>query len=401
MLPPPAADEGSGFTFAGDPLPPGGATIGGRIGDGEADVVGDLVVPLWYGEDTGLLFLNPRASATDSDHEEVNIGLGWRSLITLKDFEAIVGANAYYDSRWTKNDLRWDQFGFGLEFLSEWVDARFNYYLPEDDKKLFDRTETSSTSSSSSSSSSSKIVDSGPIVASGNSITQSITTETTTKVTTRTTTTRFVFERFEAALEGWDAEIGVLLPYVDEFVEARLFLGYQDFDNPFGDDFEGVKARAEIRALPGVFLDAEWFENEELNGTDYYVGARVRVPFDLVNLANGRNPFEGSGEAFQRQQDRDLADRMTEQVIRDVKVQTTISEQILNEQETTSTTTSSTRSSKKETTSSNTILGNAIVVDSDNVSGTEDGTFENPFNTFEEGETELEGGTGQKHRGPR
>src|SRR5690606_7324232 len=109
---------------------------------------------------------------------------------------------------------------------------------------------------------------------------------------------RRTFDRYEAALEGWNAEVGFLVPGLDRYPEVRVFGGYYRYDNPFGSDFEGFRARLEARLLPGVIADLEYWDDAALMGGHWTAGARVSVPFDFGNLVSGRNPFEGAGEMF-------------------------------------------------------------------------------------------------------
>lgn len=369
----------------------GELTVGAHIGDGEFEAFGDALIPLWYTRVGGILFLNPRGSATDGDQEELNIGIGYRQL--LEDHDIILGANVYYDSRWSEYDNQWNQLGVGVEFLSRWVDARANYYLPEDDKEKI-KDWTVATTNTSSSSSTSTETDFGPVYPVGNELRQDITINTRKRTTIYRTITSYFYEQYESALEGFDAEIGVLLPGIEDIAETRLFIGYQSFDNPFGDRLEGVKGRVEVRTAPNLTLDAEFFENKDLNGTDYYIGARLHVPLDLQNLANGRNPFEGSKEEFEaRHESGNFAARMTEMVMRDVKVRTQVSDAIEIESKRTSTTTTS--SSTKTVDSddrTDTILSDIQFVNSDNAGDpNENGTIDNPWDVVQEGVTNAFG----------
>jgi hypothetical protein len=153
------------------------------------------------------------------------------------------------------------------------------------------------------------------------------TTTTTIKTTTtNTTTTNMFFEQFEGTLEGWDAEIGVKLPLAEQMPEVRLFYGYYDFDKRYGGEIPGPKARLEVRAGPYLTLDAEVFEDEELNDTKYFVGVRFHMPFDLGKLFKGQNPFGYDKKRIQQFRSRPLVNRITEDVIRDVRIQTSESE---------------------------------------------------------------------------
>ncbi|MGD9613646.1 MAG: inverse autotransporter beta domain-containing protein, partial [Kiritimatiellia bacterium] len=112
--PPPAAVE---TEPAG--LPPAELTLGFQTRDSEMEGIGDLLLPVWNPGGTGLLFLNPRTAVVDHDEEEVNLGVGYRQL--LPKLDVILGANLYYDYRDT-GSFNYDQWGFGLELLSPWID---------------------------------------------------------------------------------------------------------------------------------------------------------------------------------------------------------------------------------------------------------------------------------------
>lgn len=281
----------------------GAITLGAHGSDTQARGMADAVIPLWYSEG-GVVFLNPRVSFNDASEEEFNIGFAWRALVA--DAQLIVGANTFYDSRWSAHNNRFEQVGAGFELLSSWIDARFNYYYPDDDKKITETFQTTETTSSS------RTV-TGPPYLSGTTILQD-----RTSITDTTTTTRW-FEDYEVALEGYDAEIGARLPFLEEHATTRIFIGYQSFDNPFGPDREGLKGRIEVRFGEGLLLDGEVYENEDLNQTDFFAGVRIRLPFSIGNLVHGKNPFEGAKAAFQPQTP-ELASRLGEMVIRDMNI---------------------------------------------------------------------------------
>ncbi|MBN1269783.1 MAG: inverse autotransporter beta domain-containing protein [Kiritimatiellae bacterium] len=367
------------------PLPE--LSLGVRGAEDIFEGFGDVLAPVWYSPKHGMIFLNPRVSAKDEGEEEANLGLGWRQIFSVKDYPFIAGANVYYDSRWTQYDNHFNQLGLGVEFLSEWVDARANYYRPDDDEELAREWTTAETAVSSSSHSSTRLVDAGPVIPVGNQFVQEVTWERRRTTVTRTTTTTYFWEQFEAALEGYDCEIGFKIPGLDEYLETRVFIGYQDFDTPFAEeDLEGAKARLEVRALPGLTLDAEWFEEERLNGTDYMVGGRVHLPFDIANIANGKNPFEGAGDRFKKTAEAKLANRLTEMVMRDVKIQTQISEAIekIEERVTSTLTSRSTKRSRKTT--DEVILDDCTFVDQDNMGDPAmNGSYEHPFDVIQNG----------------
>ena len=305
----------------------------------------------------------------------------------------ILGANLYFDTRWTEAGNRMYQGGAGVEFLSEWVDARANYYLPEDDEYLVDRFTRDEERVFSSSSKIRQVSGSRDVVASGNSIAQQL--RISEKVVTRTTkiSTHYVFEQYESALEGFDAEIGGKIPYLSELAETKLFVGYQRFDNPYGEDFDGLKGRIEIRPMNGVYIDGEYFEDDDLNGTSYILGARVRLPFDVANLAAGKNPFEGAGDAFERDAGRSFQERLGDMVIRDVRVRSVASapQEVVEARSSTSATSTKVRK-VREVEENVVLLSDVQFVDKDNAGDPQmNGTAEHPWDEVNEGVANASG----------
>jgi len=291
-----------------NPMPEGVATVGGRASGDDNDAFVDVLAPVW-GNDEGFLFLNPRGSFSDNSENEVNVGLGARKLIL--DENAIVGGNVFYDNRESSHGNRYNQLGLGLELLTTWVDGRINWYIPEDDENVIaSRDETSvSQSSSSSTTLGDPYFDDHELKQDG-----------VTTISTVTTRTTHHFDQFENAMEGVDFEIGVKLPFVDRIAETRVFGGYYFYNSNYRGNLDGCKARLEVRALPGMILDAEWFEDKELHGSDYYFGARMRLPFEIGNIFRGKNPFQGAREYLRRQPLQPLKTRMTDMVMRDIDV---------------------------------------------------------------------------------
>ncbi len=371
--PEPVADE-EGFH------PAGALTLGSRFYEDETEFFGDVLVPLWAGDST-LLFINPRTSATDHDEEEVNLGLGIRHM-TRGRRPFIVGANVYYDSRYTSNDNRFDQLGLGLEFLSKWFDARVNAYLPEDGKHLF-HSFTLEESTTRAETSSTPFAEYGEVRPAGHAFVQDVHTYERVETRRTTTTTRRVYEQYEAPLEGYDVEAGFRLPLPEDWGETRILLGYQDFDNPFGQRFDGMKARLEFRALRALTLDAEWFDHAELNGGDFVVGLRVHLPFDPALLADGKNPFRPDAPA----RTSSLDDRMADMVVRDVRVRSHVSDPTenpaLGSRSSRSSRSTTTRNESTETVD---VLGDVQFVDKDNEGDPAmNGTFEHPRDVIQDG----------------
>jgi len=236
--PPPAAVE----TAAAD-FPDAELTVGFQTRDSETEGLGDLLIPVWNPGGTGLLFVNPRTAITDADEEEGNLGVGYRQLLPKLDL--ILGVNAYYDYR-DVDYAHYDQWGVGFELLSTWLDARFNYYDPDDDRYVVaSETETTAAQSVQTRDSWGDPYGEGHEVRQDYTLTQILTTTATTKT----------YEQYEQPLGGYDWEIGLRLPIRCDALEARVFGGYYDFDRDFGDDAEGWKVRTELRVLSSFFID--------------------------------------------------------------------------------------------------------------------------------------------------
>lgn len=344
-------------------------TVGFQTRDSETEGLGDLLIPLWHPGGVGLLFVNPRTAVTDHDAQEGNLGLGYRQLLPKQ--KIILGANAYYDYRDT-GYTTYDQWGVGFEILSSWIDARVNYYDPEDTQYVVgSETQTTVSQSVRYSANWSDPYAEHHEIAQDYSLTRILTTTTTTKT----------FEQYEQALGGYDWEIGLRLPLPveSETFEARVFGGAYDFDRDFGADAKGWKARAELRVLSSLFLDAGVYENADLTGSDWYAGARLSVPLDLAKISQGRNPFATAQSRLGREP-RDFSARLTEMVMRDPQIRLETSKFLENKQlETTGT--QRDKSTEKERFI---LLGDVQFVNGD-ATAPGDGSAENPFPAIQQG----------------
>lgn len=360
--PPPAVSETEAPTF-----PPAELTVGFQARDSETEGIGDLLIPVWNPGGAGLLFLNPRTAITDHDGEEANIGVGYRQL--FPKWNVILGANAFYDYRDT-GAYNYHQWGFGLELLSQWLDARFNFYDPED--KTYVAATTTETSTRQSVRATTRWEDP---YATGHEVRQNL---LTIRQLTTTTTTR-TFELFEQPYGGHDWEIGLRLPINCNGFEARVFGGYYDFDRDYGSSARGWKTRAEIRLRSSLFLDAGLYENDKLTGSDWYLGARLTTPLDLTQLSRGRNPF-ATAKARWRGEPTDLTARLTEMVMRDPQIRLEHSKFIENPQLRTETATTTKTATRKR----HVLLPDVQFVNGDAPAGG-DGTGERPFNQIQQG----------------
>jgi hypothetical protein len=229
------------------------------------------------------------------------VGLGFRHRFDNPDL--IVGINAFYDYG-NYSGRGYDQFGTGIEVLSKWVDFRANGYFPSENRQAFGRYSNTRTSSSSTTSSTSSTTSNSVVIDGGEGNPDILETTTITNTTTNTRGTKKkvkrTYQREEAAMTGFDLELGGLIPYLDCWMETRIYAGYAYFDDPFGNDISCFNARLETRPVPAVVLDAVYKGDSRLvdGENHWYFSAQVEIPFDLGNLLQGQSPFAGITEAF-------------------------------------------------------------------------------------------------------
>ncbi|MEZ0386431.1 MAG: hypothetical protein ACAI34_05160, partial [Verrucomicrobium sp.] len=131
-----------------------------------------------------------------------------------------------------------------------------------------------------------------------------------------------LFRRYEEGMEGWDAEVAVLVPGLDKYFDLRLIGGYYSFDNqPFGPqtggtgNVEGFKAGVEVRPVPAVILTGTWYEDDRLTGSDWTAGVQLQLPFELGDIGDGKGFWSRIGDSFKPRR-RHLVERMAEPVHR-------------------------------------------------------------------------------------
>jgi hypothetical protein len=274
-------------------------TVGALFSEGATGGYVDSIRGLWAPRSKdAFLFLDSRYHIEDTGQTISSTGLAFRKLIP--DREIIIGGNLFWDAVHSGAGNDFDQLGLGAEILTHWVDARLNYYLPENTRYEIGRHTSTRSHDELGAFGSARVV----------------------------TTERLSYKEFERALEGLNAEIGFLVPGLDRFFDARIFVGYYRYENPFGGDFEGFNARLEARLLPGVIAGVEYWQDAELMGGNWTAEISVSVPFSIYNLVTGRNPFEGAGEMF-KPGPRPFASRMSDMIERSHRIQTTTSGPVL------------------------------------------------------------------------
>lgn len=257
------ADEAAPAAAAVEPgAVAGRVTAGGSFGEDREVYSLDAMFPVLRSP-SSVLLLNPRGVSVADEDQEVNVGLVARHL--LQGGAVILGINAYYDAAETEAENTFQQVGGGVEMLSRWVDARANYYHPVTDAEWMDAA-------------------------------------------------------VEEALEGFDGEVGVWLPYFSKLVPTAVYAGYYSFESDEAkEDVDGFKVRLESRLHPNVTLDADWYDDKDYAGAEYYVGVRLHMPLDCWN---GVRMHRGAGYVPP------FAARMLDPVHRDVRVRVVASERV-------------------------------------------------------------------------
>ena len=137
-----------------------------------------------------------------------------------------------------------------------------------------------------------------------------------------------MLQHIEEALPGYDAEVVVRIPWISDLVETRAAGGYYHFNSIVSGDIEGAKWRVEIQPVPAVKVNAEFYDDKELNRTDFFVGLWITIPFG--NIADRFHFRENT-----------LKERLVDPVYRDFRIRA----KHMHDPVTTSTSTTSTSTS--------------------------------------------------------
>jgi hypothetical protein len=273
------------------PARPGGLSLGGRFSGEVQEFFVDMRAPI-VSSARQLLMLNPRGCFLEDREQELNLGLVYRRM--MADEQVILGANVFYDGRWTMSDNYFGQVGAGIEALTRHVDLRANYYYPVNDAEVIGTTRDTAIEE--------------------------------TRESGRTVGMEVIstYTEFEEALEGMDVEAGLWIPCLSDHLPTAVFVGYYYFMPDHLDDIDGARVRLECRPHSRLTLDAEWYEDEQLNGTDYFVGFKLHAPFAFWDKSSWTRSAAERG---------DLAGRMTEMVVRDFRIRTVLTGPVLTGQE--------------------------------------------------------------------
>jgi hypothetical protein len=271
---------------------------GSAGGSGEDNLLAaniELLAPLWM-DDNSVFFVYPEVNVWDRDRQMMSIGAGFRTKMDL--WPAIVGANVFYDHIEGFAGLSADQLGAGVEILTDWWDFRANAYFALSDQELIDTQRRSTVKQSVVGRSSATTVGIGNPFAQGNGICRYDTYRHTVTNRIQTVRTTQYYENFAQTMNGVDAELGVLVPWLPKYgIELRLYAGGYFYENPFGGgDLSGFKARAEARLGDHVRLDVAYHSDEEITGGHWFGGIRFTLPLGPGDqtpqrTANGLRPL--------------------------------------------------------------------------------------------------------------
>ncbi len=240
--------------------------------EGRNMVIPKFLIPV-YQDNNSMLFTDIRTRQDNEDSEEYNLGIGYRQII---DNDWIVGGYGFYDHLRTPNNNDFSQVTFGLEALSENTDIRTNIYIPESDEKI--------------------IASGGSLLVSGGNIGLIGTTE--------------------AALAGFDAEIGQKLPV--DGMDLRIYGGGYHFGKSGYESVTGPRGRIELALnddhvdmpIEGMeFTFGLEVQHDEPRGSQGFALLEVKIPFGFHNNSK-------------RSQLTPLERRMTKFIERDVDVVT-------------------------------------------------------------------------------
>lgn len=209
---------------------------------------------------SSLFFFDLRTKLFEQAVNEGNFALGYRQMVGSWN----LGVWAGYDRRRTGFGSVFNQVSAGFEALSANWDLRANVYLPLNHEKLISQSTTIIPTTTSVA-----IIGSDILMTTSGS-------QTISRLT-------------EVAPRGFDAEVGYRLPILPDSLkqELRVYAGGFYFDHKLlAKEIAGPRARAEWRFndiipnLPGsrLSLEAE-VRNDAVRGTDWEVGARLRIPF--------------------------------------------------------------------------------------------------------------------------
>ena len=240
----------------------------------------DYMQPVW-GNDNFLSLVDLKLKVDNSKSKEVNLGFAIRYNF---DDRVVLGFYNYFDHRRTGNNFIVNGWTTGVEALSKYVDARVNFYVPENKKKKITHNYKKRA----------ELQGTRLYAVSGG-------------------------HEYEYALKGYDIEIGgPIFGFSDNLNEkfgTKIFVAKYDFRNKNTKSITGTRFRLQ-QSLGSMqlgnnsldfTLNAET-QYDKIRKRQNFVGLGAKLTFDN-NTKNKKNPNS-------------LKSRMTETIVRDVDIVT-------------------------------------------------------------------------------
>jgi hypothetical protein len=220
----------------------------------------ETVQPLWQAEDqTQTVFTHDRISLQDG-RGTYAAGLGYRQLFW--DQKLLGGVNTFFDYQDLHQHYRQ---GLGLELLSSTAELRSNFYFGLSPTRLVEETAEN------------KI--------------------------------------YEKAVDGYDIEVGMPVPYLPY---VKVYQGYYFYDYKKFKDKQGNKTRAEVKLGKLVTLSLSTYDDNKIEDREYAAEFRISLAFYGFSLKDLKESLRPSKEALPQ---KDLKKRMLERVERNFNIE--------------------------------------------------------------------------------
>lgn len=264
-VPPPAAESAQ----VGCPIRYTLRHFGGEAPGYELGVTRlELFIPLAEYNGSNLLFCDLQPLIYDDGNWGSNLGVGYRWYSPTVD--RVFGLYGYFDYRETDYH-RFQQGTLGCDTLGNWLDARANLYLPDQDQKQL------------------------PLEAVAPPHFQGH---------------QLMYGGYESALLGGEVEAGLRLPVIGP-TQSRLLGGLYWFDGDGQQDVEGWKARLETQWSANVATDIAVYD-DDVYGTTLMIGVAFNLQSESFSAFHPR--IQSFRRGPQRHITQTAADRVAEPV---------------------------------------------------------------------------------------
>ncbi len=270
----------------------------------------ELFVPIYQNKQS-LLFADIRGWSDNNDTSEGNIGLGFRTMV---DKKFILGGYGFYDLRNTKNNNKFHQATFGLEFLTKKYDFRANYYYTGQKRQKISDINSIILLSTSNSTQSIDVISRENVAEiryNENTASSNIynTANEVERITTITTNYNYNASlkstSYELSLDGLDLEFGFSMAFYENLLflrnnkflkkakpvleDIKLYAGYYHFQNTnYGSDIklDGYRLRGEYNFFTNnnnkILLELE-YSNDNIRNDISFFGLKYSYSFGANN----------------------------------------------------------------------------------------------------------------------